>query len=210
MYNITKYIMTKKIVNYSNTIIYKFVCKNSDVKDVYVGHTTDFRSRKSQHKNNCINTTLQAYNYKIYQLIRENGGWDNWEMVEIEKYPCNDNNEARLRERFWYEELSCSMNSRFPIRNKKEYRKIYKEAHKEYFSDYYQSNKEQILERSKENYENNKERKLAYQKQYGKENRDKIRESRKEYVKAYYEKNKDKINENLRNKRKLKHEKGDL
>ena len=31
-------------------------------------------------------------------MIRENGDWNNWSMIEIEKYPCNDDNEARARE----------------------------------------------------------------------------------------------------------------
>jgi hypothetical protein len=26
----------------------------------------------------------------VYSTIRENGGWNNWSMVEIEKYPCKD------------------------------------------------------------------------------------------------------------------------
>ena len=29
--------------------------------------------------------------------MRDNGGWQNWSMIEIEKYPCNDQQEATKR-----------------------------------------------------------------------------------------------------------------
>ena len=41
-------------------------------------------------------------------MIRENEGWNNWSMIEIEKYPCNDKNEACARERYWYELLNAN------------------------------------------------------------------------------------------------------
>jgi hypothetical protein len=28
---------------------------------------------------------IKRYNLKLYQIIRANGGWDNWDMIEIEK-----------------------------------------------------------------------------------------------------------------------------
>ena len=34
--------MQKVEIDYSNTIIYKIVCKDPLIKDVYVGHTTNF------------------------------------------------------------------------------------------------------------------------------------------------------------------------
>ena len=53
-------------------------------------------------------------------MIRDNGDWNNWEMIEIEKYPCDDFNEARSRERYWYEKLNSKLNSRKPFVSKKE------------------------------------------------------------------------------------------
>ena len=35
-------------------------------------------------------------------------------MYEIEKFPCLDNNEARARERHWYETLNANMNHLLP------------------------------------------------------------------------------------------------
>ena len=110
--------MPKKIINYQNTIIYKLVCNDLNITDIYVGHTTNFIKRKQCHKNLCYNPNDNRYNLKVYQMIRENDGWDNWSMIEIEKYPCNDNNEACARERYYYELLNAELNTRCPTINK--------------------------------------------------------------------------------------------
>ena len=47
--------MPRTPMNYENNIIYKIVCKDVEVKDVYVGHTTHFIERKSRHKSCCNN-----------------------------------------------------------------------------------------------------------------------------------------------------------
>ena len=111
--------MPKNVVDYSKTIIYKIVCKDLLVTDCYVGHTTDFRKRKWNHKSNSNNGNF-SFNFKIYQCIRDNGGWNNWDMIEIENYPCKDGNKARARERFWYEELKANLNSDIPNHSKLE------------------------------------------------------------------------------------------
>jgi hypothetical protein len=120
--------MPKKEIDYSNTVIYKIVCNDLTITECYVGHTTNFIQRKHKHKFSCSSNTHIAYNYKIYQFIRANGGWDNWSMIEIEKFSCKDINEATARERHWYEILNSNLNSKYPARKKKEcnanYRKI--------------------------------------------------------------------------------------
>jgi hypothetical protein len=40
--------MPKNQTDYSKTIIYKLCCLDTDVKDIYIGHTTHFTSRKNQ------------------------------------------------------------------------------------------------------------------------------------------------------------------
>jgi hypothetical protein len=95
--------MPKKAVDYSKTIIYKIVCNDLNIKDLYVGHTTEFTKRKYKHKYSCNTEAHHTHNYQVYKTIRANGGWDNWSMIEIEKLPCTDANEARKRERFWLE-----------------------------------------------------------------------------------------------------------
>jgi hypothetical protein len=76
-------------------------------------------------------------------MIRENEGWNNWSMIEIEKYPCNDKNKACARERYWYELLNANMNTYCPtlnVKNRKEKRKISHKIH-------YETNREAILQK---------------------------------------------------------------
>jgi hypothetical protein len=113
--------MPKVGVDYSNTIIYKIYCKDEKINDVYVGNTTNFTKRKYQHKICSKNTNDQYYKLKIYKIIRENGGWDNWDMVEIAKYNCKDSAEARIREQEHYEKLKSTLNTVPPYISKQIY-----------------------------------------------------------------------------------------
>ena len=108
--------MPLKEIDFFKTIIYKIVCKDLNIKDVYVGSTTNFIQRKSSHR-----TCSKKSQVKIYVTIRNNGGWDNWEMIEIEKYPCLDSNEATKRERYYYELLNATLNSHNPNKPSKEW-----------------------------------------------------------------------------------------
>ena len=160
-------------INYQNIVIYKIVSNDLTITDVYIGSTTDFTKRKYGHKSNCNNINSSKYNFKIYQFIRDNGGWEAFTMIEIEKYPCNDSNEARSRERYQYELLNAKLNTICPIVNleeKKEQRKIYKKTYK-------QNNKEKLKEQDKIYRQNNKEKiKTYYQ-----NNKEQIKEQHKIY-----------------------------
>ena len=110
--------MPRNEINYQNTIIYKIVCNDLNVNDLYVGSTTEFTKRKYKHKFNCLNSKIDNCKFKVYDFIRDHGNWDNWSMIEVEKYPCNDGNEARSRERYWIETLKATLNERTPIKDK--------------------------------------------------------------------------------------------
>ena len=161
--------MPKQEIDYTNTIMYKIVCKDLNITDVYIGHTANFRSRKNCHKTRCNNENDQHYNYHIYKTIRENGGWENWDMIEIEKYPCNDSNEARKRERYWYELNHATLNTCYPDRT---------------IEEWYVDNKERIQQYSK----------TEKVKQSVKQYQEKI----KQYKQEYREKNIESINEKRR------------
>jgi hypothetical protein len=68
-----------------NYYIYELRCKDADVKDFYVGSTTNLSQRLSCHKTCVNNDNNPHYQYKVYKTIRENGGWSNWEGKEVEK-----------------------------------------------------------------------------------------------------------------------------
>ena len=105
--------MPKDNIDYSNTIIYKIYCKDETITDLYVGHTTNFSQRKYAHKMSC-----KKQNIKLYNIIRDNGGWDNWEMIEIARYNCKNSSEARIKEHYHYELLNSTLNSYPPVQNK--------------------------------------------------------------------------------------------
>ena len=182
--------MPRLPIDYSKTIIYKIVCNDLNITDVYVGSTTDFTRRKNEHRRNCTNDKLKKYNLKAYQMIRVNGGWDNFTMIEIEKYPCIDSNEARARERHYFELLNAKLNTIYPIRSKKEYNEANKELMKEHIKEYRKVNKEHIKDYQKKYREANKEQKKDYHKKYTEANKEKLKEYQKEYNKDYYLKKK--------------------
>ena len=99
--------MPRKEIDYSKTIMYRFVCS---IIDTYVGHTTDFARRKETHKCHCINETDKKYHLKLYKNMREKGGWENWTMTPLVEFPCENNLQARIREQYWMDKLQANMN----------------------------------------------------------------------------------------------------
>jgi hypothetical protein len=141
--------MPRLAINYNNTIVYKIVCKDVNIKECYVGHTTKFATRKNEHKYACNTPESKKYNIYIYTFIRNNGGWDNWSMIEVEKYPCENKLEAEKRERYWVETLKAELNKIVPSRTVKEYYIANKEKIKQYAKDYKLKNKETIKLKNK-------------------------------------------------------------
>jgi hypothetical protein len=157
--------------DYTKAIIYTITCLDTSVEHIYIGSTTNFNNRKSRHKSNCNNEKDKNYNYKLYQIIRENGGWDKFEMKVIEEYPCLDGIELKKREQYWID-----LNENETVNMCRAYRtdEQYKEQIKQGGTLYRQNNVEKEKERMKIYYQNNKE----------------------DY-KLYYQNNKDKINEKI-------------
>ena len=151
--------MTKKPINYSNSSIYKIVCKDPSITDCYVGSTTNLIKRRASHKFDCNNEKDKRYNFYVYQFIREHGGFDNFQIIEIEKFnDCEDKESLLRRERYYLEKLGATLNKVRPTRTQKEYYKDNKELFKEKHKDYYEANKELIKEKHKDYYEQNKEK----------------------------------------------------
>ena len=107
--------MPKTEIDYSTTIIYKITCKDILCQDVYIGHTTNFVQRKHSHKQGCVNEKSNNYNCKLYKIIRENGGWNNWKMEIINWYNCKNSYEARKKEQEYFELFNATLNSVEPM-----------------------------------------------------------------------------------------------
>jgi len=183
--------MPKKTIDYSNCCIYKI--QHMDKEDlVYVGHTTNFTKRKYQHKSSCKNESSKEYNLKVYQMIRANGGWEAFKMIEVEKYACNDKREASRRENEIMEELNTNMNKIRSFVSEEETlerNRQYAENNKDRYKEYRENNKERINERNKQYYENNKVIISEQQKESYLKNKEQFKEKHK----TYYEKNKEHI-----------------
>ena len=142
---------------YNNGLIYKIVCKDMTITDCYIGSTIDFKQRKRTHKSNCNNENVKEYNYKIYTFMRENGGFNNFEIIEIKKYPCSSKRELELEERKQMELYGGSLNKNIPTRNKKEYILVNRDKINEKSKEWYNNNKEKKKEKDKIRYNNIKE-----------------------------------------------------
>jgi len=149
--------------DYSKGCIY-MIKKQDDFNNnnVYIGSCCNFTRRKNQHKSNCYNKNRKNYNLKLYQNIRENGGWDSWCMTKIIDYPCNSKSELNTMERSYIDDYKSKLNCIIPTRT---------------WAEWYQDNKEKLTEY----YINNRDEKLVKMKQYNINNRDKLLENAYQY-----------------------------
>jgi len=110
-------------------VVYKITCDSPDVDHVYVGSTTNFKNRKSDHTFRSLNETNTN---KLYTAIRSYGGYKNWTIEAIETSTCETNLEIRTRERFWFDELRPSLNSYRTQSSQEEIRLVKMEKMKQY------------------------------------------------------------------------------
>ena len=126
----------------NNCTIYKICCFNKEVNDVYVGSTRNFAQRRNEHKYNCNNPNSKKHHYKLYQFIRDNGNWCNFNMEIIEILNVKDKNELLAKEREYYEILNSTLNQLRPFRTAEEFKvenaercRLYYLEHKEHLLD---------------------------------------------------------------------------
>ena len=158
--------MPRKEIIYQNTVIYKI--QHVEKEDLlYVGHTTDFTKRKCNHKSKCTKPDNEKFHLKLYQMIRDNGGWDMFRMIEIKKFPCNDDREACAEEDKIMRELKANMNSISAVFDEEKLKMKCKRADDkrnataariEYKKSYYEENKEKIKAQKKKWDEDNSEK----------------------------------------------------
>tara|TARA_R110000823_G_C15753889_1_gene482188 strand:+ start:116 stop:757 length:642 start_codon:yes stop_codon:yes gene_type:complete len=164
--------MPKLPIDYSKTIIYKIQhIENEEM--LYIGSTTNFNVRKGEHKTHSISENSVKKHFKVYQMIRNNGGWEMFKMIEIKKYSCNTLQEALGEEDRVMIELKSNMNSRRAVRTNKQY---------------YEDNKETLKEKQRLYSENNKEKLKLKSLDYRRRNKDELSEKHKIYRNSNYDK----------------------
>ena len=68
-----------KVNNFTVYKIYSNYCDN-----FYIGSTTNYYRKTIELKTSCNNPNNKNYNLKMFENIRNNGGWINWIMVQLE------------------------------------------------------------------------------------------------------------------------------
>ena len=133
--------MPKVAMDFSETHFYKIVCNDLTITDFYLGHTTNFVKRKSQHKTRCCNPNNPKHQFKVYKFIRDNGHWKNWSMILVDTLDCESKLGALKKERELYEELKPTLNILKPMTTYEE-KRAYQQEH-------YQKSIERITEQHK-------------------------------------------------------------
>ena len=57
------------------------------------------------HHFNCKTENSKNYNNKVYRMIRDNGGWENFKFMIISQFNCTSKIELHIEE----ERLRCNM-----------------------------------------------------------------------------------------------------
>lgn len=84
---------------YQNTIIYKL--HNAENTLSYVGASTVYKKRKTDHKCDFFNSRSKRFNLPVYNIIRNNGGWSSFIFTVLEIYPCLNKKESDARELYY-------------------------------------------------------------------------------------------------------------
>ena len=144
------------------SLIYKIYCKDENIKDCYVGSTNDLNRRKWAHKSNCNNINSKRHYLKVYQFIRANGGFENFDFIILEQFENKMIKQDLFKiEGSYIKNNNATLNCLVAGRTEQEY---------------YDDNKEQISEQKKIKYEKNKEKILEYYKQKYEDNKEKLKE----------------------------------
>ena len=144
---------------------YEIKCFNPEITDTYIGHTTNFNQRMCSHKCQSKNNKK----YKLYQVIRDNGGFLNWKMSVIEVKQFNNKDEARLHEQKIIIERNPTLNINNAIINdeeRKAYIKSYKEANKEKLKIYHEEYRKANRHRAQQYRDEHKEETRLYNLKY--------------------------------------------
>tara|TARA_R110002126_G_C10322871_1_gene489099 strand:- start:106 stop:759 length:654 start_codon:yes stop_codon:yes gene_type:complete len=181
-------------------MIYKIYCKDQNIKDVYVGSTTNFKRRKCMHKSSVINEKNKKNDIKVYKFIRDNGGWENWDMEWVADVQCAHKLELLKIEGQYIKLLNGTLNIRIAGRTTEEYYNDNKDKIVKQMKEYAEQNKEELQEYAKEYYNDNKDKLVKQMKEYAEQNKGKLKEYAKEYNKKYHEKNKEKRKEKRKEK----------
>jgi len=92
--------------------IYSLNCKDTNIKDYYIGCTLHPNKRMNDHRYESTTEWRINYDYKVYKFIRENGNIENWEMKIIEEVEITNRKELTLIESKYINDCKPTLNTR--------------------------------------------------------------------------------------------------
>jgi hypothetical protein len=146
--------------DFSKSVIYHI--RHMESKEVvYVGSTTNFSQRKGTHKHNCNNKEGKNFTSPIYCHIRDNGGFDCFEVIPIKSLKLRNKTElliAEQEEMGKHQTLANRKKAHITIEEKridhnksnKQYYEEHKAERNQYDKQYYQEHKAELNEKQRQ------------------------------------------------------------
>ena len=127
-------------------VVYKITCNSPEIDHLYIGSSRNLKLRTRKHK---YDSKDERCTSKVYTVIRDHGGLENWTIEVMESGTCETEFEIKGREKAWYDDLLPNLNTYRPQASKEERRLVKKQYYKKnldklkkYQSQYHEKNKQ--------------------------------------------------------------------
>jgi len=101
--------MTKGIKDYSKTIIFIIESKDINKKECMIEHATGLVNKIQKLKKQYKDEKSKHYNKDFFKIMRENGGWENYETIILEEYTeCKNMNDVKIKIKEWKEKINLT------------------------------------------------------------------------------------------------------
>ena len=171
--------------DFAKSVIYHI--RHMESKEViYVGSTTNFFIRKAKHKY-LWNKEGNHFTFPIYCHIRDNGGFNCFEVIPIKSLKLENKTQLLIAEQVEIDKHQTLVNrnkAHITIEEQKKYQKQYLKQYREEFKEELKQNKKQ---HDKKYREANKAEINEKAKNYREANKEQIKEKRKKYLKEKIE-----------------------
>jgi hypothetical protein len=98
--------MPSSKIDYSKTLIIKIESKDLKNKDFFLDYCQGLTNKLHLLKKQSNDEKHKKYNSIMNKYIRDNGGWDNFNVIILEEYTeCKNSNDAKIRLRYWYDKI---------------------------------------------------------------------------------------------------------
>jgi hypothetical protein len=96
-----------------NITIYILRHKNKELNYCYIGRTHNYELMNTQYKSNVKNPKNKT---KLIECIRNTGGWNEWEMIELEKMDGQSKECVKIRQQEYIKQYNANLNVRNPVK----------------------------------------------------------------------------------------------